>query len=457
MRRLLKNTLLTFLFMILSLISFTQVISTVKPQAAHPAWTKQTNIYEVNTRQFSASGTFKEFQKSLPRLKAMGVEVLWFIPITPIGLAGRKGNENELGSYYAVRDYKAVNPEFGTMTDFKNLVKYAHSLGFKVITDWVPNHSSPDNGWITRHPDFYVHDSLGNIIAPYDWTDTRKLNYNNKELRDTMIAAMKYWLTETNIDGFRCDDAADVPDDFWKRCIAELKKVRNVFMLAEAEKPSLHEVGFDATYGWYVMNAMTALYAGKVTVPQFDSAINKQISLYPKNAYKLYFTTNHDENSWNGTEFEKYGDAYKAFAVFTQTMYQSIPLIYNGQEMPNKKRLKFFVRDPIEWTGKYEMAPFYRSLLMLRKKNPGLAADGDYKKIATANDNAVFAFMRWKQGHKVVVVLNLSNQPQHFTIKDKNIFGICKEIFTGKIQTLAYTHDYVMNPWGYMVYDYDVK
>ena len=440
-----------------SVVAISQIVSTVKPQAAHPAWSKQSNIYEINVRQYTPSGTFKEFQKQLPRLKAMGVDILWFMPITPIGKAGRKADESQLGSYYAVRDYKAINPEFGTMADWKSLVNYAHSLGFKVITDWVPNHSSPDNPWITKHPDFYAHDSLGNIISPFDWTDTRKLNYNNKELRDSMIAAMKFWLTKTNIDGFRCDVAGDVPDDFWKRCIKELKKIKNVFMLAEAEKPSLHADGFDATYGWNLMGTMTDLYAGKISLPHFDSSISAHISEYPKNAYKLYFTTNHDENSWNGTEFEKYGDAYKTFAVLTQTMYQSIPLIYGGQELPNKKRLKFFVKDQIDWNGKFEMAPFYKSLLGLRKMNPALSAEADYKKLVTANDQAIFAYARMNGVHKVVVVLNFSNQPQHFTIKDKNIFGKCKELFTGKKEILSYTHDYNMAPWGYAVYDYDGK
>lgn len=454
MKIFLKNTS-TLLFVIFcSFVSICQVSPKLK-QTIHPLWSERSNIYEVNTRQYTPTGTFKEFQKQLPRLKSMGVEILWFLPITPIGKEGRKANESELGSYYAVKNYKQVNPEFGTVSDWKNLVKYAHSLGFKVITDWVPNHSSPDNPWITMHPNFYAHDSTGKIISPFDWTDTRKLNYDNNELRDSMIGAMKFWIKESDIDGFRCDVAGDVPDDFWKRCISELRKIKNVFMLAEAEKPSLHEDGFDATYGWRVGGAMTELYSGKISVLHFDSIITQHISLYPKNALKLYFTSNHDENSWNGTEFEKYGEAYKTFAIFTQTMYQSIPLIYSGQEMPNKKRLKFFVKDPIEWTGKYEMAPFYKTLLELRKRNPALSSSANYKKLITANDYAIFAYVREKNGHKVSVVLNFSNQPQHFTIKDKNIFGNCKEVFSGNKLHISYFHDYLLPPWGYALYDYN--
>ncbi len=419
----------------------------------HPSWSQQSNIYEVNLRQFSQEGTIKAFEKSLPRLKDMGVKILWFMPITPIGIEGRKENETQLGSYYAVRNYKEINPEFGTMEDWKNLVKEAHRLDFKVITDWVANHSAPDNPWMKNHPDFYAKDKEGKIISPFDWTDTRKLNYTNRELRDTMIDVMKYWMNETGIDGFRCDVAGEIPMDFWKECITELKKIKNVFMLAEGESPELHDAGFDATYTWSVMGLMADVYAGKRPLKYLDSVLNHNISVFPKNAYRMYFTTNHDENSWNGTEFEKYGDAFKAFTVFTQTFYQSVPLIYNGQEEPNKKRLKFFVKDPIGW-NKYEMMPFYNTLLRLRKNNAALAASASYKKLATANDEAVFAFIRQNGKHKVAVVLNLSNQPQRFTIKENEIYGNVKNIFTNQKEKLFKNYVYDMKPWDYLVYEY---
>ena len=420
---------------------------------AHPSWSGQSNIYEVNLRQYSQAGTIKEFEKSLPRLKEMGVGILWFMPLTPIGIEDRKENSSELGSYYAVRNYKEINPEFGAMDDWKAFVKHAHSMGFKVITDWVANHSAPDNPWMKNHPDFYSKDKTGKIISPFDWTDTRKLNYANRELRDTMIEVMKFWVNETGIDGFRCDVAEGVPADFWKECIIELKKIKDVFMLAEGEKPELHYAGFDATYTWSVMNPMGDVYSGKQSVAYFDSVLNHNISIYPKNAYRMYFTTNHDENSWNGTEFEKYGDAYKAFSVFTQTMYQSIPLIYNGQEEPNKKRLKFFVKDPIAW-DKFEMAPFYSAMLHLRDRNPALAADAAYKKLVTANDVAIFAFIRQKDTHKVGVILNLSGEPQQFTIKEKSIYGKATNVFTKTKEKLAEYHVYSMEPWGYLVYEF---
>jgi len=446
-KQLKKVILLAICNVLFLCISYSQNIS-------HPLWSYQTNIYEVNLRQYSPSGSIKDFAKHLSRLKNMGVEILWFMPITPIGVEGRKMNESELGSYYAVKNYKEVNPEFGTMSDWKAMVKRAHSMGFKVITDWVPNHSAPDNPWIKNHPDFYAKDKEGNIIPPNpDWTDTRKLNYDNRELRDSMIDAMKFWIRETNIDGFRCDVAGEVPTDFWKECIAQLKKIKNVFMLAEADKPELHLAGFDATYAWSIMEPMIEVCKGKRKLTYMDSIINNSIKIYPNNVYRMYFNTNHDWNSWEGTEFERYGDAYKAVAVFTQTMYQSVPLIYSGQEVPNKKRLKFFVKDPIQW-NKFEMAPFYKTLLTLRKNNVALAADASYQKLITANDVAIFAYIREKKGRKISIILNLSNQPQRFTIKDKSVYGKAQNVFSKTTENLVRTHVYDLAPWDYLVYDY---
>ena len=420
----------------------------------HPSWSEQSNIYEVNLRQYSQAGTIKEFEKHLPRLRKMGVEILWFMPITPIGIEGRKMSSADLGSYYAVRDYKAVSEEFGSMADWKGLVKKAHGMGFKVIVDWVANHTSPDNPWIRNHPDFYKKDEKGTIIPPNpDWTDTRQLDYSSAELRDSMIEAMKFWIRASDIDGFRCDFASGLPADFWKQCITSLKKIKNVFMLAEADSSEFHYAGFDETYTWRVMGPMADVYSGKKSLASFDSILQHNLDIFPKDAMRMYFTTNHDENSWNGTEFEKYGDGYKAFAVFSQTMFQSVPLIYSGQEVKNSRRLKFFVKDPIQW-GKYEMAPFYETLLKLRRRNIALAANASYRKITTANDMAIFAYLREKDGHKVLVVLNLSGQPQRFTIQDKAVAGEPREVFGRVKQKINWKHVFNIKPWGYEVYEY---
>ncbi len=422
----------------------------------HPAWSYQSNIYEVNLRQYTAAGTFKAFEKSLPRLKKMGIEILWVMPITPIGLEGRKATEAEMGSYYAVKDYNKVNPDYGTLEDWKALVKHAHTLGFKVITDWVPNHSAPDNPWITNHPDFYKKDSTGKPAIPFDWSDTRQLNYDNRELRDSMIAAMKWWLIKTDIDGFRCDVAWNVPDDFWKEAIAELHKVKNVFMLAEGEKPSLHTAGFDETYPWSVMNVAYGIYSGKTTLQQLDSVIEYNDHAYPKNSFRLYFTTNHDENSWNGTEFERFGEGYKTFVVWAFTMKNSVPLIYSGQEEPNKRRLKFFIKDTIEWKN-YSLTSFYKTLTKLRRENTALAANASFKKIKAGDEHAVYSFVRTKKGSKILVVLNFSGKEQHIRIQDASLSGNPLNVFSHTHEKVNPSQSFRIEPWGYIVYDYNAK
>jgi len=419
---------------------------------SHPQWILQSNIYEVNVRQYTPEGTFKAFEASLPRLKQMGVDILWFMPVTPISKTDRKGT---LGSYYAVADYKTVNPEFGNMDDFKWMVKKAHDLGFKVIVDWVANHTGADNPWLIRHPDFYNHDSTGKIIYAFDWTDTRDLNYDNKVMRDSMIAAMQYWITETDIDGFRCDAANEVPTDFWKDCIAQLRKTKQVFMLAEGDKPELATAGFDATYAWPMFQTMKQVAAGTRSVPALDSVLIKQDSSFPAGACYLYFTSNHDENSWNKSDYGTFpGPEHAPFAVFTQTMKAGIPLVYSGQEEPVLKPISFFEKDTIRF-AKYARANFYKALLDLRKRNPALATDASFKKISVGDDKALYAFMREKGGYQIVVILNLSNKQQTITITDKNITGKPMNVFMGTKETLQQNQTFNIEPWGYIVYDYE--
>lgn len=428
----------------------TPAADTVSIAKGHPSWSLQSNIYEVNLRQYGQAGTFAAFGNELQRLKDMGVEILWFMPITPISVRDRKG---PLGSYYAVQNYRQVNPEYGTMQDWKALVDKAHGLGMKVITDWVPNHSGADHPWLQSHPDFYVRDSAGNFLSPFDWTDVRKLNYANAALRDSMIASMKFWVTETGIDGFRCDVAAEVPDDFWKRCIDSLRAVKHVFMLAEADKPELYAAGFDATYPWAVQSLLYGIQSGKTTIARLQAVIDSVDKLLPAGAMRMYFTVNHDENSWNGTEYERFGAGAKTFAVWTMTMHRSIPLIYSGQEEPNKRRLKFFEKDPIQW-GKYELAPFYKTFLGLRKNTPALATDASFKKLQTGRDNAVYAFLRQKDASKVLVLLNFSNKAQQFTITDDALAGQARTA-TGDAQVnFTNKQSFDLAPWEYLVYKY---
>jgi len=424
----------------------------VTAAAKLPDWALQSNIYEVNIRQYTKEGTFNAFAASLPRLKAMGVQILWFMPITPISVVDRKG---KLGSYYAVQDYKAINPEFGNMQDWKNLVNKAHEMGFKVITDWVPNHTGADNGWLTRHPDFYTKGKAGKPIPAFDWTDTRDLNYDNKEMRDSMIAAMKFWLTESNIDGFRCDVAGEVPDDFWRDCISQLNKIKPLFMLAEGDKGNLHRDGFHATYAWDMFANLKRIAAGQTNALAIDSVLRRQDSSFPTGAVKMYFTSNHDENSWNKADYGTMpGIKHAPFAVFTQTMRNALPLIYSGQEEPVLDSISFFYKNPIRF-GKYKRAPFYKTLLNLRANSPALATDASFQKISAGDSTALYAFVREKAGHKMAVILNLSAKSQSVKTDNALLRGNPLNVFMGTKEKLIAGHSFNIEPWGYVVYKYD--
>nr|WP_294905659.1 alpha-amylase family glycosyl hydrolase [uncultured Lacibacter sp.] len=416
-----------------------------------PAYVLQSNIYEVNVRQYTPEGTFKAFEAHLPRLKEMGAEILWFMPITPISQADRKG---VLGSYYAVADYTAVNPEFGTMDDWKNLVNKAHELGFKVITDWVANHTGADNRWMKSNPDFFVKKDDGTLAFAFDWSDTRDLNYWNPVLHDSMINAMKFWLTETKIDGFRCDVAAEVPRSFWQKCITELKTVKpDIFMLAEGDIAWLHDAGFHASYGWDGFAKMKKVAKGEASAKVLDTVLRHLDETYNPNYIKMYFTSNHDENSWNKADYETMpGEIHAPFAVLSQTWKNTLPLIYSGQEEPFLDSVSFFYKDTIAF-GKYQRAAFYKTLLGLRKSTPALAVDAAYTKLTSSNDDAVFAYTREKDGKKVLVILNLSNKPQTTKLNGA-IAGETQNVFANQHEHLTDGQDFSLAPWGYLVYTY---
>jgi alpha-amylase len=429
-----------------------QTSATSSTVDGHPSWIMQGNIYEVNIRQYTPEGTFKAFEKHLQRLKDMGVQTLWFMPINPISVEGRKG---ALGSYYAVSDYTAVNPEFGTMQDWKELVNKCHSMGFKVIIDWVPNHSGADNRWLTQHKNFYVLDKNGNPTYEFDWSDTRKLNYDNPELRDSMVASMKYWIDNSNIDGFRCDHTDGQPTNFWSTCIKQLKQDKsNIFMLAESEDPQMHVAGFDMTYAWRAFHTMVDIAAGNRKPSALDSTIHYTDENFPANALLMYFTSNHDENSWNKADYKTMpGEVHAPFAVLTQTLGKSVPEIYSGQEEPVLDSISFFYKDTIKF-GKFARAEFYKTLLNLRKDNAALAANSAYIKIKSSNDAAIFSFLRTSGDQKVLVIVNLSGAPQSFTLQDASIAGNPKNVFANKNEDLKNDQQFSLQPWGYLVYSY---
>jgi alpha-amylase len=447
------------IFLVLQVFIFSCVFSqTSKPAAqktgsvdGHPAWIIQGNIYEVNIRQYTTEGTLKAFAKHLDRLKAMGVQTLWFMPLNPISKVDRKGT---LGSYYAVSDYTALNPEFGTMKDWFDLVKEIHQMGMKVIIDWVPNHTGGDNRWLTEHPDFFVKDSTGKAAVAKDWSDTRQLDYSNPVMQDSMIAAMKFWLVNSNIDGFRCDVAWNVPGSFWQKCISQLKGIKNIFMLAEGDNAYLPESGFDAIYPWAMFHKMIEVAKGDRPAFALDSVQKQNAKMYPANTIQMYFTSNHDENSWNKSDYGTFpGASHAPFAVFTQTMANGVPLIYSGQEEPLLRPLQFFEKDPIVFR-KFGRAKFYKTLLNLRKTNPALAVNASFLKINAGDENAIYAYTRQKGTHKILVILNLTDKEQTISLKDKALYGKPHNVFKGKPELLS-DKSWKIEAWGYAVYDFD--
>ena len=419
-----------------------------------PKWAKNANLYEVNLRQYTKEGTFNAFVEHLPRLKKMGIDILWFMPIYPISKVKRKGT---LGSYYAVADYKAVNPEFGTMEDFDNMVKAIHDQGMHLILDWVPNHTGWDHPWITEHPEWYTQDKDGNIIDPIDpgtgkswgWTDVADLNYDNKEMRAEMISDMSFWITEKKIDGYRMDVAHNVPDDFWQEVRDALFAHRRaIFMLAESEVPThRNNRYFHATYGWSMHHLLNEIAQGKKKASDIDTLLKKDRRDFKK-GYHIHFTSNHDENTWNGTVMERMGDAHKALAAFSAT-FAGMHLIYGGQEEPLRKRLEFFEKDDIGFQN-YEYEEFYTTLNKLKRESPAMMNGrhgGKPEKMLIDNDDAYF-FIRTKNGHKVMGLFNLSDKQNSIAIP-VGLRGT--DIFTGRRLTWMGDDEVLLKPWQFYI------
>jgi glycosidase len=414
----------------------------------HPEWSKNASIYEVNIRQYTPEGTFNAFARHLPRLQEMGVDILWLMPIHPIGEKNRKGS---MGSYYSVKNYLGINPEFGTEEDFKNLIDQIHELGMYVIIDWVANHTAWDNQLIFDHPEWYTKNEKGEIIAPVeDWTDVADLNYDIPEVRKYMADALIYWVKDFNIDGYRCDVAGMVPTDFWNNVRHELDKIKPVFMLAEANEPELHEYAFDMTYAWDIHILFNEIAQGKKNIENLVNQLEKEKTKYNASDYRMMFTSNHDENSWKGTVYERLGEATETFAVLSATL-PGMPLIYNGQEACMNKQLRFFEKDTIQWDKKCSMDELYNTLLTLKENNKALwngAFGGPLKRIATSADGHIFAFSRKKDDCQVITIVNLSDQEIEFELSGDIGNDQLYEIFTKEQITTQYT----MQPWDYKVF-----
>lgn len=408
-------------------------------------WSANANIYEVNIRQYTEEGTFKAFEAQLPRLKEMGVDILWLMPINPIGLENRKGS---LGSYYSIQNYTAVNPEYGNMEDMQSLITKIHELGMHVIIDWVANHSAWDHAWVKEHPEYYKKDSIGVMVSPFDWTDVVAFDYKNKDMRAAMENEMLFWVKDMDIDGFRCDVAGEVPTDFWVDARKTLDKVKPVFMLAEAEKSELVEQAFDMDYAWHQHHLMNQIAKGEIDANAMNDYFDELDLVYPARSYKMYFTTNHDENSWNGTVEERLGDAADVLTVLTFTV-GDMPLIYSGQEAGLNKRLLFFEKDLIDWDH-YSKADFFKKLTHLKHSEKALGNGSygvRYVRIPSSFDKQILAYNR----DNVRVILNLSAEEIKFSLENVNFEGYKNYMQKGFEADLE-NNELSLAPWGYAIF-----
>ena len=432
-------------------------------------------MYEVNLRHHTQTGNIEAFLPSIEELKYLGVNVVWIMPSQPIGKKKRKAKgdvfvedlvqvegevdkwEKYKGSPYAIADYTAVNPDYGTLEDFRTLVKKCHENGMIVILDWVANHTAWDHKWISEHPEWYMKNDKGEITDPLDkagkslgWTDVAKLNYSEPGLRKAMIASMKFWVDSVDLDGFRCDVAMDVPSDFWHEATTELSKIKPVFMLAESEEHDMNQFTgpFNAYYGWEVHHILNKISQGKETPNDLCKAITSKQKKFPTNVYSMNFITNHDENAWNGTLFERMGDAWKAMAVFTY-FTPGIPLLYTGQEVGNNKRLAFFEKDNVR-AGRdaSKIMDFYHQLGELKLSLPeaGISADLNMPISFNMEDKALISWVRETaeadktKRNRTYIAINMSDKAQKWN-----------KYPAGSVILSSGGSEKEIEPWGYRV------
>ena len=417
----------------------------------HPEWSKNATIYELNVRQFSKEGNFKAVENALPRLKDMGIDIIWLMPVHPIGTQNRKGF---LGSYYSVKDYYGVNPEFGSKEDFKSLVKKIHSMDMHVILDWVANHSSWDNALVTEHPDWYTKTADGKFQPTpwYDWEDIIDFDYNQPGIRKYMTDALKYWVKETDIDGYRCDVAGFMPTDFWENARAELDEIKPVFMLAEWESRDLHKKAFDMTYSWSLWDKMHGVAKENKNIGGLVEYMAHDVSTFPEDAYRMTFTDNHDKNSWEGNQYSNFGEALPACMVLACTV-NGMPLVYSGQEAGLDRSLKFFDKDSINWKP-HPFANMYKKLFGLKHANQALwngARGGIMVRIFNNQQDKIISFSREKEGQKVIPIINFSREAVKVKLRSENEKGNYKELFSDQVYNLKGDDEFTLPAWGYLV------
>lgn len=417
-------------------------------------WARNATLYQLNTRQFTPEGTFNTAEKQLPRLKEMGVDIIWLMPIHPIGEKNRKGT---LGSPYSVRDYYAVNPEFGTLDDFKHFVSEAHRLGMKVIIDLVANHTAWDNKIAEEHPDWFEKDWKGDFRpTPWlDWSDIIDLDWSKTGVRAHVGGAMEYWVREADIDGYRADVAGYVPIDFWNEARRRLEKIKPVFMLAEWKTPEMHRAAFDASYAWDWHNIVKQIAHGQADATALYGYYAENESSWPREAMRMTYIANHDSNSWEGTQYENFGDALPVMIAFSFAG-EGLPLIYNGQEACNAKRLEFFKKDSINWDAKpdCDLNDLFTRLIRFKKANAAMG-NGKWggRMVGMDNDNPsrIFSFTREKDGNQIVMIANFSPKPSKFRLTTDLATGEYDSLNGEDIIRLQKDEEMQLGAWEYLL------
>lgn len=419
-------------------------------QVAHPDWAVNAAIYQINTRQFTEAGTFAAAAEQLPRLAQMGIDIIWLMPVHPIGEDRRKG---ELGSPYSVRDYYAVNPEFGTLEDLRAFIDAAHGLDMHVILDWVANHSAWDNPLVDEHPDWYSRDWRGEMqaVPGTDWSDVVDFDFSNPALRAYMSDVMAWWVDDVGVDGFRADVAGFVPLDFWERLRARLDAIKPVFMLAEWETRDHSYRAFDATYAWSWNNALHAVAMGEADAGALRGYyFYDQDNAWPDDAWRLTYVSNHDQNAWVATQFDRFGPALEA-AIALSVVGEGMPMVYNGQEAGNEAMLAFFERDPIVWRD-HPLKDHFTELFALLEANTALwhgAAGGQMIPVQTDHPAEVFAFTRAKGEDAVLAVFNFSPEPVTVTLEDGPVAGDWTRHPDGPSLTVRPGAELALPAWGF--------
>lgn len=421
-------------------------------QLEQPDWSKDAVIYQINTRQFSLSGDFAGVTSGLAKVRAFGAKIIWLMPIHPIGEKNRKG---ELGSPYAVKDFKAINPEFGDAQSLRHLIDEAHRLDMKVILDWVPNHSAWDNPLVKQHPEWYAKDYKGDFRPSpwWDWSDIIEFDYDQPGLRRYMIDAMMHWISAFDIDGFRCDVAGYVPNDFWAQARHALTQRKEIFMLAEWENRDLHEQAFNMTYAWSWNETMHDIAHGRAPLDRLRKYYSWNERAWPRQAYRMTFVSNHDKNAWDGTQHEQFGECLEA-AIVLSVVGEGMPLIHNGQEAGETKRLAFFERDPIAWQ-RHHIGDLYQHLVALKKRLPALwngAFGARMIQVPNTQMEQVFSFVREQDGQKVFVIINLSAAPVSVSFSERLFVGTYTDSYLHRKREFREDSVVDLTAWQYQVW-----